>query len=556
MVTCGSIHLVALGPQAHAGEGQETKPTKKPKAPTAGDRAGGQASDQAVALPAGLSADASEDQRDSWLASRVAALIDERPVLAQSHIAIAVREIGQGRERVVYQRDPERLSHVASNVKILTASAALASLGPDFRYRTSALAGAVDAQGVITGDLYLRGSGDPRMDVEDLDYLAKELVLAGITGVQGRLLIDDSYFDGLITPPHFDDFSDPVDRHARYRAPIAALTVEQGTFEVVIAPARSGSGPARVAIDPPSDYVRVTDNGMLTQSSGRRRLDASAKVVDGRMSVVVRGQIRAGAQPIRFRLRVEDPAIYAGAVMKELLRRRGVEVRGAVERGRAPADLEILASAASPPLSVMVRHLGKRSNNAVAEALLLTLGAERIAAPEKRPATWDDGLSAMRAFAIGELGFPDADDGFLIANGSGLFGPTRLSPALLVASLGHALGDARYGPDFIASLAIAGIDGTLRRRMTRTRARGLVRGKTGTLGSVSALSGYASIPGSPTLVFSIVASDLPSSGAAKRKARRAARRLQDRIADALIAHLQAGSTAPAESTGRDASEKP
>lgn len=496
------------------------------------------AADELPPLPDGLTAGASRAKRDAWLKDRVEALVAAMPHMSEARIGVAVHDHDSG--RVVLAREAKGLSHVASNVKILTTSAVLAGLGPGFRYRTSVLAEGIDAAGQVTGDLYLRGGGDPTLDADNLDYLAKELTLAGITGVQGDIVVDDSYFDGLITPPHFDDFSDPVDRHARYRAPMGALTIERGTFQVVIAPARSGQGPARVLIDPPSDYVRVTADEMLTQASGRPRLDVKAKQVDEHMTLTVRGQIRAGAKPTRFRLRVEDPALYAGAVMKEVLGRRGVRVRGSVQRGAVPAGATVLSSASSAPLALLVRQLGKRSNNAVAESLLLTLGAETVAVPANRPATWEDGLSALRQHLITDIGLSAAKGAFSVANGSGLYGPTRISPTQLAKVLRKALRDPRYGPDFKASLAIAGVDGTLRRRMKRGRALGLVRGKTGTLGSVSALSGHAALTaGGPALVFSIIASDLPRDGAVKKRARRNARKLQNQIAEALIAYLQA-----------------
>lgn len=485
-------------------------------------------------------AGASDKQRAAWLSSRIDALVAGASNLGEARVGIAVHDLASGRS-IYRNRAATALSHVASNVKILTSSALLARLGPGFRYRTGALADErqIDERGRIAGDLYIRGSGDPTLDVEDLDYLANELALAGITGVGGDLLVDDSYFAGLIDPPHFNDFTDGVDRHARYRAPIGALTVAQGTFEVIIAPSRAGRGPARIAIEPPGAYVQVADNSMLTQARGRPKLDLQMEVVDGRLQLKAAGQIRAGAQPMRFRLRVEDPAIYAGEVLKHQLGRRGIVVSGAVKRAPegVPAEATILASAASPALSVMLRHLGKRSNNAAAEAMLLTLGAEVVAAPENRPATLDDGLEALRRFLIDDVGLPAKDGAFAVANGSGLYGPTRLSPALIIQVLRHAHADPHYGPDFVASLSLSGVDGTLRRRLGDSG--GLIRGKTGTLGSVSALSGFAHAPGAPTLVFSFVMSDLPRDGTAKRQARRSARRLQDELAMTLLAYLGA-----------------
>lgn len=451
-------------------------------------------------------------------------------------MAFAVKDINAG--RVLIQKNADHLSHIASNVKILTSSAALAKLGPGFRYRTSMLAKAIDERGVVTGDLYLRGRGDPALSAADLDRLANELALLGVTSVRGRLIVDDSYFDGQVTPPHFDSFTDRTDEHASFRAPVGALTVERGTFALVLSPNLSGRGPARISIDPPNAYVRVTDNGVLTQSTGRERIDLQMADQKDHVQVTVGGQIRRLDRPRRFVLRVGDPVLYAGAVVHEALRRRGIRVRGRVQRGTTPPGARILATVKSAPLSMLVRQLGKRSNNAVAEALLVTLGAETIAVKQNRAATWADGVSALRAFLVDDIGLSNEAQAFRVANGSGLYGDTRMSPNQLNHVLEIAYRDPRYGPDFVASLAIAGVDGTLSRRMTTSPASGLIRAKTGTLGMVSALSGYAGMPGGATLVFSIVVSELPNKRSTKKRSRRAARKMQDRLAETLMLYLR------------------
>lgn len=506
-----------------------------------------------AAPPAG----ASEAARRRWLAARIQALIDEREVLAGARIGIQVRDLA--RDRVVYTRAADQGYNVASNSKIITMAAALALLGPDFRYRTALLAEGVNGRGVVTGDLYLQSQGDPTLSAAGLARLADELVAAGITRVRGELVVDDGYFDGQTSPPHFDE---QPEEQAAFRAPVGAVSLERSSFSVMVRPALDGSGPAAVWIEPPSPYLHLAAAQVVTQKSGRSRVLVDSKRVGDRMEVSVSGQVRAGAEAMRFRRRVDDPRAYAGETLRALLAERGLRVRRPARAGRAPADAQLLAYVESEPMNVLVRALGKHSDNFVAEVLLKTLGAEGarsfggggigggaggaggsdmamaslgaepLAAPGPRaPATWAAGLEAVRAFLVSRVGL--AAGGFRYGNGSGLFDATSLSPAQIVAVLAAAHRDMRYGPDLMAALAIAGADGTLRRRMAGTAAEGRVRAKTGTLARVSALSGYAAVDARRPLAFSILVNDLPATWAA----RRAAVSLQDEIAAALVAFL-------------------
>ena len=188
----------------------------------------------------------------------------------------------------------------------------------------------------------------------------------------------------------------------------------------------------------------------------------------------------------------------------------------------------MLASRHSQPLSVIVRSLGKYSNNYVAEMLLKTMGAELVA--RGRPATWDDGLEVVRHFLNEELGFDP--DSYRYDNGSGLFDASSFTPRHIVAVLASGHRDYQYGSELLSSLAVAGTDGTMRTRLSGEPGERIVRAKTGTLMEVSALSGYAAIDGRAPIAFSILMDGVP------RRGRRDARDLQDEIAAALVEYLQ------------------
>lgn len=520
-VVGASITLQDGGPQARA----ETETADSPASPAGATPE--TASDAAPGPPPG----ASVEQRDRWLADHVARLISERPELAEVRVGIHVAEAVTG--RVLHGRDSAAPYSVASCAKIITAAAALAILGPDFRARTEVLAEEIDPGGVVLGDLYFRGRGDPGLGRADLDRLANDLALAGITEVRGRLIIDDSYFDDQILPPHFDE---QPDENASFRAPVSALSPSFNAFAVVVRPATSGQGPAVVTIEPPGDHAVIEKNDLITQASGRNRIRLQSTIKRGRANLSLSGQLRADVAMRRFRQRVPDPRVYVGSLFRDALAERRITIRGRrVARGQTPETATALAWTDSAPMAVQVRGLGKHSNNFVAEVLLKTIGAETRAEPG--PATWRDGLDAVQEFLHDRVGLERAS--YRYGNGSGLFDATALSPDQLVRVLSAAYRDPRYGPDLMASLAIAGVDGTLRRRMQDGPASGLIRAKTGTLARVSALAGYAMSPGKAPLAFAVVINDLPDEGKAGRVAKRQARDLQDRVAEALVSYLDA-----------------
>ncbi|HEY8145861.1 MAG TPA: D-alanyl-D-alanine carboxypeptidase/D-alanyl-D-alanine-endopeptidase, partial [Kofleriaceae bacterium] len=208
-----------------------------------------------------------------------------------------------------------------------------------------------------------------------------------------------------------------------------------------------------------------------------------------------------------------------------------IDKKKKVIAGQVPKLAKPVAWRVSEPLAVLVRGLGKYSNNFVAETLLKTIGA--VKRPDQhKPATWDDGLVAVRGWLEGTVGWKK--DGYYYGNGSGLFASNRFSPRELASLLAAAYRDFRFGPDYVASLSIAGVDGTISRRMSRGPAAGLVRAKTGTLSGVSTLSGYAALDGRAPLVFSILVNGFSDEQA------NSARVLQNEICEAMIPFLESG----------------
>jgi len=264
---------------------------------------------------------------------------------------------------------------------------------------------------------------------------------------------------------------------------------------------------------------------VVTAGSGPAAPNVETKEAGNRTRVNVSGRVRLGAEPRTVYRRVVQPSLFLGYTLRQLLERRGIAIGGSVRVGASPAQgLRVLATHDSAPLAVVVQELNKRSNNFTAEQILRTLGAEIGG----HPGSWDKGLSAVARYLAG-LGIKTG--AYQMMNGSGLYDSNRFSAEQIATVLRGATQDFRISAEFLASLAIAGTDGTIAHRMGGTLAERYVRAKTGTLANVSCLSGFAGSPGHLPLVFSIIVNDVSNPNDA--------RRAQDRAAELLVAYLEA-----------------
>lgn len=483
------------------------------------------ASAAGVELPPGAPPPKERAAREVWLRTRIDALIAARPELASAHLGVAVVDASSGKK--LYDRNGSQRLKLASNAKIITATAALSLLGPEYRFRTTFYAETPKPDGTIAGNLWLRGSGDPSLDTASLWALSRELRLMGVTKVTGGLVIDDSAFDQAVLPPVYDEKKED----AYFRAPVSAASVNDSTVTVWVQPGATAGAAAKVTLDPMSDYFMVTSTA-TTVASGRNALAVAATPVPGEahMQITVSGTIRVddtGGEAVRKR--VEHPTEYLGATLKAILLNAGIRIGDkTVRRGVVPPAAKPLASRRSQPVGVLVREMAKTSNNFMAEDLLKTIALEAAGAP----ASWAAGVAAVK-HRLSELGIPE--DSYDYRNGSGLYSGAFASPETVARILVAAARDFRYGPDFVAALAVAGADGTLGHRMAGGAAERYVRGKSGSLKGVACLSGLAGGVNRPLLAFSVLVNDAPDTPAGAK----AARSLADQVAEHLVLFLEA-----------------
>jgi len=426
----------------------------------------------------------------------------------------------------IYARNEKSGQNAASNVKLVTTAAALALLGPEFRWKTSVLGlapaeggRAVNSAGELQGDLFLRASGDPTLTTQDMAELAGALGAVGLRKVRGGLVVDATAFDSATVGPSYDEKDDS----AAFRAPSSAASLNGNSVSVTITPGPSAGAPARVVLDPPSSNL-VLSGKVITASKG-----PAAPIVqtsdggNGQTRVTVSGRIRLGSEPRIILRRIVQPDVFLGQTFKQILQKRGITIDKPVRLAAAPKDgLRTLATHDSPTLAVVAHEMGKRSSNFVAEQVLRTMGAEVMG----RPGTWQKGLDAVARYLEG-MGI--GKNSYTMRNGSGLYDSNRFSAEQIATVIRSAMRDFRISGEFLASLAVSGADGTLANRMTGSAAERYVRAKTGTLAKVSCLSGVAGAPGQKPLVFSFLMNEVRSPTDA--------RALQDQATELLVGFL-------------------
>ena len=462
--------------------------------------------------------------RGTWLRDKLDAAVNGHPTLGKAKIAAYVVDVEAGKE--LYGHAPDVGLNLASNAKLLTSVAALADLGGGFRWRTAVYADDLDeATGEVKGDLYVRGRGDPTLSEADLRQLAADVAARGVREVKGQLIVDTSYFDGDVEPPHF---SDQPKEKSGFRAPVASFGVDKSsvTVNVIAEP----GGTTKIWLSPDAgDYVKLTKAEATSDpvKPTRLKVDVKRAPKGDHLEVEITGTIRPTDGSFDRRYRIDDPAKFAAKVLQNALADAGVKVKK-LGSGTVPTTAKLIAAHDSAPLALVIREMNKQSDNYVAETVLKTLGAETRTTPG--PASWADGLAARQSY-LATIGLPTGS--YKAENGSGLYAATEVSAKQVVTLLRAAHRDYRIGPDLVASLPTGGVDGTLAKRWHGHAAAGRVRAKTGTLDKVTTLAGYVAVDGGHELAFAILVNDIPTGQ------RNASRAMADEMVDALVAYLEA-----------------
>lgn len=414
----------------------------------------------------------------------------------------------------LYGRSAARPLVPASNMKLLTTAAALDLLGPDFVHRTRLLR--------VGEDLVVVGEGDPtlsaRFDPDPLlDDAAAAVAAAGLKEVRD-LVVDARAFDAARLHPDWE----PEDAERWYGAEVSALNLNDNCVDVTVS---GGARAAAVRLRPDTRYVRVEQRVRILDSP-RGHVFSLLRGGPDKRTILLRGKVYRRAKPYTTSVPVPDPPRFFAAVLGERLAAHGVAVRGAVREATAGERFagETLWERRAPlPRTLEVTN--QRSQNLYAECLFKTLGRRDGRGVLVKGGSWSNGARQVRAWALAHGVRPEE---LVVRDGSGLARSNRLSPRAVVAVLRAALAGP-HARVYLDSLAEAGASGTLRRRLRRLPAGVRLRGKTGTLTGVHALSGVLEGRRGARWLFALIAN---GKGASRRLLDRAARAIAEVYAQA------------------------
>ena len=456
-----------------------------------------------------------------------------QPDLARGFWGIEVVSLTSG--KVLYSHNADKLFTPASNTKLFTTAAALALIGPDYTFQTTVeTSGTLDKHGRLTGDLVLVGRGDPNLSGRELPYslhterndhpiqvleqLADALVQKGVKYVDGDIVADDSYF----AFERYGEGWSQDDLVWADGAPVSALTINDNVVFVNVLPADRPGDRAFVSLTPSADYYRI-DNRIITTPAGTAR-DIHINREPGSTVLTLWGNMPLDDAGANEALAIEDPAEFAATLFRQLLENRGIAIygqqrtrhtelaslstvtvtamapsRGGDEPARSlqPKPL-VLASYQSKPLVEDLRVINKVSQNLHAEILLRLLGREKGTA-----GTVEGGLEVLSGF-LNKVGIPR--DQYVFYDGSGLSRQNLVTPDAVVRLLRYASLQP-WASSYRDTLPLAGVDGSLAGRFKNPSDQGRIYAKTGSLGGVKTLSGYAITDRGDQIAFSILSNN-------------------------------------------------
>jgi D-alanyl-D-alanine carboxypeptidase/D-alanyl-D-alanine-endopeptidase (penicillin-binding protein 4) len=391
--------------------------------------------------------------------------------LSDSHIGLVVQDLAAAAPELSHGE--QRPLNPASVMKLLTTLVALDSLGPAHTFKTQVLVDGAVADGVLHGNLILRGGGDPSLTLERFWLLLREVRERGIREVRGDVVFDNAdYGIDLIEATAFDDA--PLKPHNA--APAAWLV----NYNVIALRLRPGPDRIEARLDPPGLPLdnQITPDATATCNGWQDRLAMTRD--DDMLRLSGSYPLACGERSLWLNLMCSQAT--SAAYFSSLWRDLGGHYSGQIRIGATPDSARPLFEFESPPLARLVRDINKHSNNVMAKMLFLNLGAARYGGP----ATWDKGERAIRDWLRDRnLDIPE----LVLENGSGLSRSERISAAAMARLLVWAAGQPLYY-EFAASLPALGQEGTQRRRMTGAPEAGRAWLKSGTLDGVRNLAGY------------------------------------------------------------------
>lgn len=436
------------------------------------------------------------------LKSSLARIASDQKLGSSADVGIAVFDLDS--QRWVFSKNDQEALIPASNQKVLTTACAWDLLGPEFQIHTDLRYRGQIKGSVLDGDLLLIGRGDPNISGRhfggDVTRILREFAAKvrehGVTEITGALYFDDSYFTGTSTHSGWPD-----DQYLRwYCAEVSALSINDNCATISVEATRSGQS-AKVSFLPTTSLVSI--EGAIDSRSGKSDPKVGWSRARADNQIKVWGEVFSGRPAYVGDCTIHDPAAIFADSLKHELEETGIALNGAAVRAK-PAGLDgwPLMARWSSDLPVTVNVCNEASQNLYAECLLRILGKERAG-----EGSFEAGSGVVRKW-LQERDL--AGEGLVIEDGSGLSRGNRVSARTLVGVL-NAMHKHPKGGLYKATMAVNGMTGTLDKRLRGSATTGRLRGKTGTIRSVSTLSGYITGASGREYAFAILVNNYRGS---------------------------------------------
>lgn len=445
------------------------------------------------------------------VSGRIDSLINKSSFLETSEAGILVYDLTAKKE--VYRHQAEKLYRPASVEKVITSVTALSVLGKDYDIKTGlSYSGYIDND-TLHGNLYVKGDFDPEFMQEDMESLVNAVYNTGIHYVDGRLVGDVSMMDSVYWGPGWA-WDDTPDSFQPYLSP---LMLNRGCVNISISPS-SGKGKADIEINPESDFYMVENITKSNTSSGGN-VSVTRNWLYNDNTIRIKGGVRGKSGSV---LNVFDTKGFFMNTFRYQLEKKNIFAsRDSIFYGVVPSDTKGLYTVTRNVDAVLKRAL-KESDNLSAESLFFHVTREILGG--KKKLSHKDGQKAIYRFMESDLNMDSRK--YRIVDGCGVSDYNYVSPELVMEYLKYAFYSPLVFPPFYDSLPIAGIDGTLKYRMGKSRCFRNVRAKTGTITGVSSLAGYITSESKHTIAFVIINQNVLKYVSA--------RKFQDRLCEILL----------------------
>lgn len=434
----------------------------------------------------------SQPKLDSMKASFDAVMEDR--LFKESDCGFMAKSLHTG--QILYEKNSLSLLSTASCMKLLTTAAALDRWGSNYQFRTGFYTDGNFSNGTIDSNLYIKGYGDPYFTSEILLRTVYHLKAMGLTEIRGNIIADDSYLQ---------DAPNAETNDRAYSAVGGALGFNFNSVAIYVQPGEKIGDSAVVFTEPISSLIRVVNYAKTADSTGGvgiSNYSVSAKYNKEKMTIYVSGTMGLGEPETVIYKRINEPALFAGTIIKEAFELYGIRVKGSVLTGITPQKVKTVAEPPSYDLSYIIAGINKWSNNYAATQLLMIMGAQEFGPP----GTDEKGIRAIQPF-LKKVRISDNE--IHVIDGSGLDAGNKMTPAAMIRLLEYMY-RSFYSPEFLSSFSIAGLDGTEKKRFKKNGGPAKQsRLKIGYLHGISGLSGYIETRRGDLVAFCLLTNGFP-----------------------------------------------